>query len=266
MSVLVLQWSTKHLNHPTDTDPQLEAALPEIHSDPNSDVRSIGKIATATESDAGIRHSKPNNNDSEIEAPGGCSTSLTQGDPLNLTRNEPDSTCEKKPPIDTDGDTLANSNDNCPLIANTDQQDSDNNGIGDACDEPTIHLCNGLTATIVGTNGVDKLLGTRGDDVIAGLDGNDKIWGRGGNDVICGNDGNDIIKGGSGDDQIYGNAGTDTLYGNRGNDYMAGGSNKDRLYGGNNNDTMDGGEGPDICRGGNGNNAATNCLVVSEVD
>ncbi|MCH8992297.1 MAG: thrombospondin type 3 repeat-containing protein, partial [Acidobacteria bacterium] len=41
---------------------------------------------------------------------------------------------------DEDGDGWANRVDNCPLIANVDQQNSDNDGIGDACDpNPTVN-------------------------------------------------------------------------------------------------------------------------------
>jgi len=35
---------------------------------------------------------------------------------------------------DIDGDNILNANDNCPMIANTNQLDSNGNGIGDACD------------------------------------------------------------------------------------------------------------------------------------
>ena len=35
---------------------------------------------------------------------------------------------------DQDGDTVGNADDNCPLIAHTDQADADVNGAGDACD------------------------------------------------------------------------------------------------------------------------------------
>jgi uncharacterized protein (TIGR02145 family) len=40
-------------------------------------------------------------------------------------------------PLDSDGDGIADSLDNCDSIPNPDQQDSDNDGIGDACDECT---------------------------------------------------------------------------------------------------------------------------------
>lgn len=36
--------------------------------------------------------------------------------------------------LDTDGDLIGDGSDNCPLIPNTNQQDSNNNGIGDACE------------------------------------------------------------------------------------------------------------------------------------
>ncbi|MGB5417249.1 thrombospondin type 3 repeat-containing protein, partial [Algibacter sp.] len=43
---------------------------------------------------------------------------------------------------DDDDDTILDINDNCPLTANTDQADGDNNGIGDVCDIPVITLVN----------------------------------------------------------------------------------------------------------------------------
>lgn len=39
-------------------------------------------------------------------------------------------------PLDSDSDGIADSHDNCPVVANFDQADSDNDGIGDACDIP----------------------------------------------------------------------------------------------------------------------------------
>ena len=42
---------------------------------------------------------------------------------------------EPETPADTDGDGIADRKDNCPLVANADQTDSDSDGKGDACEE-----------------------------------------------------------------------------------------------------------------------------------
>jgi Ca2+-binding RTX toxin-like protein len=64
--------------------------------------------------------------------------------------------------------------------------------------------CFGVQATIVGTNGPDRLNGTPGRDIIAALGGNDVINGRGGNDFLCGGKGNDQIRGRTGKDRLDG--------------------------------------------------------------
>lgn len=88
--------------------------------------------------------------------------------------------------------------------------------------------CNGLNATILGSESKDVIQGTSGDDVIVGGGGNDTIYGNGGNDTICGNDGADKIHGGDGHDVLLGGGGDDTIIGNAGNDTLRGDGGADR--------------------------------------
>ncbi|MFA4941634.1 MAG: hypothetical protein WC582_03515, partial [Patescibacteria group bacterium] len=39
---------------------------------------------------------------------------------------------------DPDSDNIFGASDNCPMIANSDQEDSNNNGVGDACDSEQV--------------------------------------------------------------------------------------------------------------------------------
>ena len=71
-----------------------------------------------------------------------------------------------------------------------------------AQEEPV--LCGDVEATIVGTNGPDKLKGTNDSDVIAALDGDDVINASGGDDLVCGGLGNDKIDAGTGNDFAFG--------------------------------------------------------------
>ncbi len=64
-------------------------------------------------------------------------------------------------------------------------------------------LCDGRTATIVGTSESERIVGTPRDDVIVAYGGDDQVRGRGGADVICALAGADWIWGGSGDDRIF---------------------------------------------------------------
>jgi uncharacterized delta-60 repeat protein len=114
--------------------------------------------------------------------------------------------------------------------------------------------CDGKRATIVGTNGKDRLRGTRHADVIVGLGGNDTISGLGGNDTICGGRGTDKLTGGSGNDYISGGPGNDHLSGGAGKDDLLGGVGNDNLRGGPGNDTLNGGPGKDKLNGGHGHN------------
>jgi len=123
--------------------------------------------------------------------------------------------------------------------------------------------CEGLPATLTGTDGSDSLLGTAGDDVIVTLGGNDLVDGAGGNDVICGGDGDDILIGGTGDDRLFGENGDDDLRGSEGDDLMSGGSGHDALRGDSGNDQLSGDAGDDVMVGAAGNDE---CDGVSGTD
>lgn len=111
-------------------------------------------------------------------------------------------------------------------------------------------LCNGLTPTIIGTDGDDVLQGTFRDDVILALGGNDQIRGASGADVICGGAGNDLIYGDSQADLIFGGAGNDVIYGASGDDEIHGGDGDDVLYGDSQDDLIFGDGGDDVIHGG----------------
>jgi Ca2+-binding RTX toxin-like protein len=95
--------------------------------------------------------------------------------------------------------------------------------------------CEGRTATIVGTNGADRISGTDKADVIAGLGGDDVIDGLRGNDLICGGPGADRLLAGRGDDDLYG--GLDKLADGPAGTYLLG-------------DVLSGGPGDDVLVGG----------------
>ncbi|NNC78574.1 MAG: hypothetical protein HKN94_00340 [Acidimicrobiales bacterium] len=113
-------------------------------------------------------------------------------------------------------------------------------------------FCNGVLATIVGTEGRDVLTGTGGRDVIAGLGGDDTILALGGDDLVCGGDGNDILDSGRGNDTMFGNDGRDLLLGSAGNDVLDGGRQNDRVRGGTGSDVLRGGSGRDRISGNGG--------------
>lgn len=115
-----------------------------------------------------------------------------------------------------------------------------------------VETCNGLVATIVGTDGDDVLTGTHLDDVIVGLGGNDIINGASGSDTICGGAGDDVIDGQSQADTIFGDAGNDTIYGRDGDDQLFGGDGDDVIEGHSQNDIINGGDGDDDINGGSG--------------
>ena len=118
--------------------------------------------------------------------------------------------------------------------------------------------CNGLAATIVGTNGPDVIFGTLGNDVIVSFDGNDDIDGMGGDDTVCAGRGDDNLRtrggldwisGGEGDDVIRADGGANIVHGDQGHDEIYTGPGPDTINGNDGNDTIRSGRGDDIVRG-----------------
>ncbi len=86
---------------------------------------------------------------------------------------------------------------------------SDNNGRTVATTVQV--LCNGLVATVVGTDAANVLSGTAGNDVIAAFGGDDTISGSGGDDTICTGAGSDIVIPGAGNDTVIDETGVDEV-------------------------------------------------------
>lgn len=116
-----------------------------------------------------------------------------------------------------------------------------------------VAACGQLSATIVGTDGPDRLVGTSGPDVIAAGDGDDVILARGGDDIVCAGDGNDTIVGGTGDDSLAGEGGDDKILGRAGADRLDGGPGADYLNGAAGDDVLSGDAGDDALFGRAGN-------------
>lgn len=164
--------------------------------------------------------------------------------------------------VDPDGTTTTYTYDARGLLVEITTTTPGDGDTGDGGGTETPDLCNGLTPTIVGTDGDDVLTGNWQDDIIVGLGGNDTINGGGGNDIICagdgnnqinGGDGNDTITAGPGDDIIDGGNGTDQIWAGDGNNQVDGGHLNDTIHTGNGHDTIEGGTGVDIIHAGAGN-------------
>jgi uncharacterized repeat protein (TIGR01451 family) len=124
---------------------------------------------------------------------------------------------------------------------------------------PTGPSCRGVTATLQGTPGADRLHGTRGPDVIVAFAGNDQIRSGPGVDVVCAGRGNDLVDSGGMRDRVFGGPGADRLLGRGGSDLLKGGSGKDVLNGSRGDDRLRGGRGSDRCRGGAGADSLGSC-------
>ena len=77
--------------------------------------------------------------------------------------------CDLTGGTDTDGDTIIDSEDNCPEVANLDQLDTDGDGIGDVCD-PLAPCDNGM-ADIYPCDGYDLMSYMSLDDLTPGTGG-----------------------------------------------------------------------------------------------
>jgi hypothetical protein len=145
---------------------------------------------------------------------------------------------------DDDNDGVLDGDDNCPTTYNPDQMDSDGDGIGNACED---NQCS--NPTITGTPGKDHIKGTDGPDIIDAGAGDDHIDGKGGDDVICAGDGKDHVKAGDGNDVVFAEGGNDHVDGGDGDDYLYGGTGEDKLHGDKGNDRLFGEEDDDDLKG-----------------
>ncbi|MGQ0620951.1 MAG: choice-of-anchor Q domain-containing protein [Panacagrimonas sp.] len=218
------------------------------------------RLAALTHNGGPTRTHALNRNSPAIDAAGGHCQPQTPLDQRGFTRpSDGDSSGTARCDIgafelrataaaDGDADQVPDVIDTCPLTANPDQADTDQDGSGDACDASPLGLCEGRIVTIRGTAGDDELSGTPGDDVIAGLGGDDRVEGLAGNDLICGGAGNDVLEGGDGRDRLFAGDGADRLLGGRGGDILHGGGGQDSLNGGSGDDACDGGAATDTAR------------------
>lgn len=126
----------------------------------------------------------------------------------------------------------------------------------------TVPTCLGKKATIIGSNGDDKIKGTGGNDVIVSRGGDDAIDAGGGDDLLCTGRGSDRAAGGGGEDRVLGEAGEDRLQGNGRDDRLDGGGGNDKLFGQAGADRLDGGRGRrDVGNGGPGKDVVLRCEV-----
>ena len=191
--------------------------------------------------------------------------------------------CELSAPIvDSDGDLVADSEDNCPVIANANQFDTDSDGAGDACDAdddndsrldtedncPLVantdqfdldgdgegNACDSDDDNDGFDDQVDNCpVDANPDQSDADHDGigdlcdpvQDMAHCMGEPATIIGTEGNDVLRGTGGRDVIVAFGGNDRIFGFGGDDLICAGYGNDVVYGGRGNDELLGGPGND---------------------
>jgi Ca2+-binding RTX toxin-like protein len=191
---------------------------------------------------------------------------------------------------DPDGDGIGRLTDNCRLVANPSQLNTDGDTQGDACDldddgDGVLDVSDSCPTTAGtgadgcpvstttgggggGTGGGGTVAvacpagssagvtcfrsGDRDGLVIVGSTGGDTLVGSGGRDVIYGEGGDDVIRGAAGGDILRGGPGDDLLVGGSGVDVIRGGDGNDTIVGGGGDDRLLGGDGNDRVFGGFG--------------
>ena len=68
---------------------------------------------------------------------------------------------------DTDGDGVDDDVDNCPSVANASQEDTDNDGLGDACEAPTVTQGVFVTSWTLTTNSGPTTCAAQGADKVS---------------------------------------------------------------------------------------------------
>jgi Ca2+-binding RTX toxin-like protein len=107
--------------------------------------------------------------------------------------------------------------------------------------DDTVTINPGMSSSVHGEDGNDRLTTAGGFDELFGGAGNDTLNAGGGDDYLEGDDGNDTLIGGTGNDALLGGAGNDSLSGGAGRDLLIGGVGVDRLSGDAGDDILIGG-------------------------
>lgn len=110
-------------------------------------------------------------------------------------------------------------------------------------DKAQINVTGGLSVSMSGWTGVERVNGFTGNDTINGASQKVAI-------LLSGDAGNDSLTGGSADDVLIGGAGNDTMTGGAGRDFLLGNTGNDLFDGGAGNDVFFIGEAGDVVSNG----------------